>query len=99
MISSHLGLGTFALKGMPQTDKWTVSPVCSRLRDHITMMSGNSFKDRLFLQSPMTNKLNWGLTSPQIDPYRYTHMGSTAHNTSANSKYGYPIGTYEGFSE
>lgn len=102
MLHAGVGLGTFQVKGISQTDKWTVSPVCSRLRDHIAIMNSNSFKDRLFLQSPMTNKFNWALASPQIDSSsnRYANMCSTAQNTAtAASKYGYHANSYEGFSE
>jgi hypothetical protein len=46
-------------QGIPSSDKWAVSPVCSRLKEHITMLGGygaaGNGKERLFLQSPMTN--------------------------------------------
>jgi len=47
--SENYGIPPFSAS----TEKWTISPVCSRLKEHIIMMNGNSFKERLFLQSPM----------------------------------------------
>lgn len=66
-------------------EKWNVSPVCSRLREHISLLNGNSFKERIFLQSPMTNNLGWPMVSPALDPYRSYNLPSTAQNTSNQS--------------
>ena len=86
--------------GIPaSSEKWAVSPVCSRLRDHITMLNGNSCKERLFLQSPMTNRLGWPLSSPAYDPYRSLNLASTAQNTTCQSSKYMPYTPQEGYSE
>lgn len=48
-------------------ENWMISPVCSRLREHIQMLNGNSQKERLFLNSPMTNQMAWPIASPAIN--------------------------------
>ena len=37
--TTQMRLYGFQMNGMPSNEKWTVSPVCSRLREHITMMN------------------------------------------------------------
>jgi hypothetical protein len=65
-----------------------ISPVCSRLREHIYMLNGNSQKERLFLHSPMTNNIGWPIASPAINNgSRALNQGSTAPNTSTCQKY------------
>lgn len=53
-----------------QNESWMISPVCSRLREHIQMMNGYAQKERLFLHSPMTNSMAWPLASPAINSMR-----------------------------
>jgi hypothetical protein len=66
-----------------------ISPVCSRLKEHISMMDGHPYKERLFLLSPMPNQLGWPLASPAFDSCsRYPQALSTQFNTTANSKRG-----------
>jgi hypothetical protein len=52
------------------------------------MMNGNSFKERLFLQSPMqTNQMGcWPLASPAFDQSKCNNVASTNHNTSESNK-------------
>ena len=65
-----------------------ISPVCSRLREHIYMLNGNSQKERLFLHSPMTNQMIWPIASPAINTNnRGLNLCSTAPNTSTCQKY------------
>lgn len=80
------------------SENWMISPVCSRLRDHIQMMNGNSLKERLFLQSPLQNPVPWPLQSPAINNQRGIALGSTAPNTSTCQKYGESGGTQERYS-
>lgn len=84
---------------MASTEKWAVSPVCSRLRDHITLLNGNSCKERLFLQSPMTNRIAWPLNSPAFDPYKEINLASTGYNTTAQSTKYHMYGANSIFSE
>jgi len=63
------------------------------------MLNDKSNKERLFLQSPMTNGYYWPLTSPALDPYRSINAASTAHNTTSQSSKYINYGTHEGFSE
>jgi hypothetical protein len=66
-----------------------ISPVCSRLRDHISML--NDENERLFLSSPGNNhQIPW----PSVSPYDFNknmYHSSTAPNTSSSSKYMNPI--------
>lgn len=83
---SPLLMGSYAMQGIcSSSEKWTVSPVCSRLREHILMLNNNSYKERIFLQSPMTTHLQWPLSSPAVDPYKTLNLPSTAQNTSIGS--------------
>lgn len=69
------------------SESWMISPVCSRLREHIYMLNGNAQKERLFLHSPMTNQMAWPIASPAINTtYRGLALGSTAPNTSTCQK-------------
>jgi hypothetical protein len=101
MVTTSMRMSTCHIQAITSsTEKWTVSPVCSRLRDHITMLNGNSNKERLFLQSPMTNSYYWPLASPAVDPYRSLNLASTAHNTTTqSSKYMSYGGTHDGYSD
>ena len=87
MLTTQMRLYVNQMHGNPSADKWTLSPVCSRLTEHITLLNGKSYKERLFLQSPMTNGFGWPMTSPAVDISRSAHFASTAPNTSTNSKY------------
>lgn len=55
LLTTQAKIANMQAQGVASAEKWAVSPVCSRLRDHIIMLNGNSNKERLFLQSPMTN--------------------------------------------
>jgi hypothetical protein len=79
-------------------ENWMISPVCSRLREHIYMLNGMSQKERLFLQSPMPNQVAWPLVSPAFEHHKAHYLGSTAPNTSTGSKY-LTIGTQDGLSD
>lgn len=99
MVTTSMRMSSYHIQAVTSsTEKWAVSPVCSRLRDHITMLNGNSSKERLFLQSPMTNNYCWPLASPALDPYRTLNLASTAYNTSQSSKY-MTYGTHESYSD
>lgn len=63
--------------------------MCSRLKEHVAMLNGNSYKERLFLQSPMTqnNFGVWPYVSPAFDYYRSTYgnyqtTGTTSEQTN-----------------
>ena len=81
------------------SENWMISPVCSRLREHIYMLNGNSQKERLFLHSPITNPMAWPIASPAINTTsRAIAHGSTAPNTSTCQKY-VASATQEGMSD
>lgn len=42
--------------------------------------------------------MGWPLTSPAMEPSRFVNFGSTAPNTSTNSKYGHTA-THDGYSD
>jgi hypothetical protein len=70
MVTTQMKMSSFQqqMPGiMASSEKWTVSPVCSRLREHITLLNGTQAKEqRLFLlQSPMVG--NWPAHSPSQD--------------------------------
>lgn len=100
MVTTSMRMSSCHIQAITSsTEKWTVSPVVSRLRDHITMLNGNSSKERLFLQSPMTNSYCWPLASPALDPYRSLNLASTAYNTTTQSSKYINYGTHEGYSD
>lgn len=68
MLGQNSKLGSNTKAGMAVSqEKWMISPVCSRLKDHISMMDGNQHKERLFLLSPMPNQYGWPIASPAFD--------------------------------
>lgn len=100
MATTQAKMNNSMLPGITaSSDKWAVSPVCSRLRDHISMLNGNSCKERLFLQSPMTNRLGWPLSSPAYDPYKALNLASTAQNTTCQTSKYMNYTPQDGFSE
>ena len=78
--------GSNAKNGTSSFETWMISPVCSRLHEHIHMLNGASQKERIFLQSPMQYRMLWSTCSPAVDHSRTLYSGSTAQNTSAGSK-------------
>ncbi len=56
-------------------DFWAVSPICSRLQDHINMITSTNFKENRFLSSPMPCQNQFMLNTPIMD----CRFGSTAH--------------------
>ena len=59
--------GSGAQFSLPMSVFWEVSPICSRLQEHVALLNGNCSRDRLFLQSPMTNQLLHPFASPFLD--------------------------------
>ena len=54
---------------------WAVSPICSRLQEHINMITSTNFKENRFLASPMPCQNLFVMSTPIMD-YR---LGSTSH--------------------
>ena len=91
LTNNFNGVASSNKKGTSQAgglETWMISPVCSRLREHIQMLNGFSQKERLFLQSPMHTP--WPLASPALDTQRTSlYLSSTAPNasTACSNKY------------
>ncbi len=67
VIHNNRDNGAGAVGGKTSIDFWEVSPICTRLQEHVALLGGNCVRDRLFLQSPMTNQMMHPFASPFLD--------------------------------